>query len=193
MSKKLILIGGMPGSGKTHIGKELARHVGLFIDKDTMSRFFTEKLLQLLGSNIDDRETEIYMSNVRGIEYDTMIKHALENLELGHSVICSAPFIGEFGDQKWLEDVSLEAELLDADVFKIWIHVDPATARERIIARGASRDSWKLANWDTYINTVPKSAPTNIDVFVIDNSCKPDTPLFEQIGALVVKITGERS
>ena len=93
MAKRLILIGGMPGSGKTHIGKELARRIGLFVDKDTMSRFFTEEMLQLLGSHVDDRESETYLAHVRSVEYETMIKHALENIEIGHSVICSAPFI----------------------------------------------------------------------------------------------------
>ena len=111
MTRKLILIGGIPGSGKTYIGKELARRIGLFVDKDTMSRFFTERMLQLLGSHLDDRESEIYLANVRNLEYETMMKHALENLELGRSVICSAPFIREFGDSQWLDVISLEAEL----------------------------------------------------------------------------------
>ena len=190
MSTKLILIGGVPGSGKTYIGKELARSIGLFIDKDTMSRFFTERMLQLLGSHVDDRESEIYLANVRSLEYETMIKHALENLELGRSVICSAPFIREFSDSQWLDDISLEAELIDAEVIKVWIHVDLPTARERIIARGASRDNWKLANWDTYASTVPQAVPSNINVILIDNSRIPEMPLFEQIEAVKIKIAG---
>jgi len=52
MTKKLVLIGGMPGSGKTYIGKELAKQAGLFVDKDNISRFFTEKILVDLGSNV---------------------------------------------------------------------------------------------------------------------------------------------
>ena len=191
MTRKLILVGGMPGSGKTHIGKELARSIGLFVDKDTMTRFFTEKMLQQLESHVDDRESEVYLANVRDLEYDTMMKHALENLEIGHSVICSAPFIREFGDSHWLDDISLEAELLNAEVLKIWIHVDPPTARERIIARGASRDSWKLANWDDYISTVPQTAPSNINAIVIDNSRSPKMPLYEQIEAVIAQVAGD--
>lgn len=183
MTSKLILIGGAPGSGKTYIGKELSRRVGLFVDKDTVSRFFAEPMLKLLGSHSDDRESETYLAHVRNIEYETMMKHALENLEGGHSVICSAPFIREFNDEQWLDDIQLEAELLDAEVVKVWIHVDPATARERIIARGAGRDLWKLANWDAYISGIPQSAPSP-DMLVIDNSRVPATPLFEQIEAV---------
>lgn len=183
MPTKLILVGGVPGSGKTYIGKELARRIGVFVDKDTISRFFAEPMLKLLGSHADDRESETYLANVRNVEYETMMKHAMENLELGRSVICSAPFIREFNDEQWLDDIQLEAELIDAEVVKIWIHVDPATARERIVARGASRDLWKLANWDTYLAGVPESAPS-ADIIVIDNSRVPSVPLFEQIEAI---------
>lgn len=190
MRKKLILIGGMPGSGKTYIGIELARQLGVFIDKDTISRFFTEKMLTLLGSHVDDRESDVYLSNIRNLEYQTMMKHALENLEVNKNVICSAPFIHEFGDQEWLEDISFEAELIDSEVVKIWIHVDLPTARERIIARGASRDSWKLANWDDYVASLPESVPSEGDVIVIDNSQTPEVPLFEKIDLVVKEING---
>lgn len=185
MTTKLVLIGGMPGSGKTYIGKELAKKTGLFVDKDTISRFFTEKMLLELGSNIDDRESDIYLSNVRDLEYETMMKHAFENLELGHNVLCSAPFIKEFGDEKWLDDMSFEADLLDSEILKIWVHVDLPTARERIISRGASRDNWKLSNWDQYVSGLPVAAPDVEGVIVIDNTQSPKIPLFEKIGSLV--------
>lgn len=191
MAKKLILIGGMPGSGKTHIGKELARRTGLFVDKDTMSRFFTEEMLQLLGSHVDDRESETYLAHVRTLEYETMMKHALENIEIGHSVICSAPFISEFNDTDWLDEISLEAELFDAEIVTIWIHVDFPTARQRIISRGASRDSWKLANWEAYISKLPETAPSKASAIVIDNSRSPETPLHEQIETVVTQLSGE--
>lgn len=194
MSQKLILVGGMPGSGKTYIGIELARRLGVFIDKDTISRFFTEKILTLLGSDANDRESNIYLSNVRDLEYQTMIKHALENLKVGKNVICSAPFISEFNDQDWLDDINLEAELIDSEVVKIWIHVDLPTARERIIARGATRDNWKLANWEDYIKQLPKNMPDrdqeSSDIIVIDNSQTPNTPLFKRIDAVVSIING---
>lgn len=189
MTTKLVLIGGMPGSGKTYIGKELAKQAGLFVDKDTISRFFTEKILVDLGSNVDDRESDIYLSSIRDLEYETMMKHAFENLELGHNVLCSAPFIKEFGDKKWLDDMSFEAELLDSEMLKIWIHVDLPTARERIIARGASRDNWKLSNWEQYVSGLPEYVPEGDGVIVIDNTQSPEIPLFEKIDSVVKLIS----
>ena len=44
-SKQLILVGGFPGSGKTYVGQLLASEIGSFIDKDTISGFFAERLL----------------------------------------------------------------------------------------------------------------------------------------------------
>lgn len=191
MAKKLILIGGMPGSGKTYIGKELARRIGLFVDKDIVTRVLTEEMLRSLGSHRDDRESDIYLAHVRSAEYDTMIKHALENVAIGYSVICSAPFISEFKDESWIKKTSFDAERLDAEIITIWIHVDFPTARQRIIARGASRDTWKLANWETYISTLPDKAKLNSDAIVIDNSRFPATPLHEQIEVIGAQLLRE--
>lgn len=192
MNITLILIGGIPGSGKTYIGKEIARSIGVFVDKDTITRFFTERLLELLGAPADDRESDTYLKKVRDIEYQTMMKHALENIELGRSVICSAPFIREFADGRWLDEITLEAELLDARVITVWIHVDPATARERIAARGATRDTWKLANWDQFLKTLPQTTPPTPTSLILDNSGTPSTPIMKQVEALVARLKGDR-
>jgi len=183
MMHKLILIGGVPGSGKTYIGKELSKSTAtFFIDKDIISRFFTESLLIALGSNKDDRESEVYSSKVRGLEYDTMMEHAFENIALGHNVICSAPFISQYQDDNWISDVEFEVEMLDAELVKIWIQVDESTARERIIARGADRDNGKLSNWDNYVGSVNHSPPTNLsNLIVIDNTPSSSATLSDQI------------
>lgn len=189
MTKKLVLIGGMPGSGKTYIGKELAKQTGLYVDKDTISRFFTEKILVDLGSNVDDRESDIYRSNIRYLEYETMMTHAFENLELGHNVICSAPFFKEFSDNQWLDNIRYKSEMLNSEIVKIWIHVDLPTARERLIARGTRRDNWKLSNWEQYVSGLPDLEPEADGVIVIDNTQSPEIPLFKKIDSLVKRIS----
>ena len=84
MSKQFILIGGLPGSGKTHIGKILANDINaVYLDKDTISRDFTEAMLVEIGCSSDDRESELYLAKVRDHEYSTMMKIGMENLELG--------------------------------------------------------------------------------------------------------------
>lgn len=178
-------------SVKHYIGKELSKSTALFIDKDTISRFFTESLLIALGSNKDDRESEIYSSKVRDLEYDTMMKHAFENIALGHNVICSAPFIAQYQDNDWISDVEFEVEVLDAELVKIWIQADENTARERIIARGADRDNGKLSNWDSYVGSVNHCPPTNVsNLIVIDNTPSSSATLSEQILSVTNTLKG---
>lgn len=183
----LILVGGVPGSGKTFIGQELSRQLGVFVDKDTVSQLFTERLLTLLGSHIDDRESEIYLSKVRDVEYQTMMDQAMDNLRLGMNVICSAPFIREFGDPAWLDSIEHEAALHDSKVVRIWIHADMPTTKERIIARAASRDRWKLENWDTYASNIHNSMQSECD-FVIDNSKALEASLGRRIASIIQTI-----
>lgn len=189
MRNKLILVGGTPGSGKTYIGKEIAKKTGIFIDKDTVSRYFTETLLEKLGSHKNDRESTIYLENVRDLEYSTMMKLAIENLELGLNVICSAPFIKEYTSEDWLTDLELEAEIVDAELISVWVHADEMTARERLIGRAADRDNHKLSNWDEYIEQVKHVAPSGIDgLIIIDNTNSAQTTLKDQIDKLLKKI-----
>ena len=190
MAHKLVLVGGLAGSGKTYIGKEISKKVGIFIDKDTVSRFFAESLLEKLGSHKNDRESEVYLKHVRDLEYETMMKHAFENLELGHNVICSAPFIKEFkSNNDWLDNQELEAEIFDAELITIWIHADELTTRDRLVARAADRDNHKLANWDEYTSQVKHQPPEEIEnIFVIDNTSQQKETLPEQINKVIKKI-----
>jgi predicted kinase len=180
--KKLILIGGVPGSGKTTIGKELSKVKAMFIDKDTISSLFTESFLVALGSYKDDRESDVYASKVRYLEYDTMMCLALENISLGHDVVCSAPFIAQFNDDEWIRKLELEVKTFGAKLVKVWVQADETTTRERIIARKASRDNAKLSDWDGYIASTAHRPPTNLsNLIVVENSATSLLALSDQV------------
>lgn len=186
----MILIGGVPGSGKSYIGKELAALMKCpFIDKDTVSRFFSEKMLEILGTNQHDRESEIYLNNVRNLEYQTMMKVAFENIHIVENVICSAPFIKEFGSQDWVQNIEFDLEIEEAELVLVWIHADTLTAKHRIISRGAERDNWKLSNWEQYTTDVSHDIPQNKNFHVIDNNEVPNVPLNDQIDQLILKLS----
>jgi predicted kinase len=192
MTSKLVLICGVPGSGKTYIGKQICQNLrnSVFADKDTLSRYFTEAMLELLGSNKNDRESEIYLNRVRSLEYDTLMKHAFENLQIGRTVVCSAPFGKELSDPAWISSMELETDLIDAELILIWIHADEHTARDRIIARGAERDIGKLAAWTEYVSKVSHSVPAGIaGLVVIDNSAQASLPLAVQMKAVIESIS----
>lgn len=192
MSRKLILIGGMPGSGKTYVGKKLAGRVGFFVDKD-ITRLLTEQLLESYGLSKHDCESETYVNQIKDFEYKTVIKIALDNIELGHSVVCCAPFIDEFNDSKWLNNINMEAERFCAEMIKIWIKVDLQTAYKRLVSRNAGQDQWKRTNWEDYIKTNPhilnQDIKENRNTIIIDNSHESNTPVAKQINEILPKIS----
>ena len=191
MRSKYILVGGVAGSGKTFIGRELAKRINysIFIDKDTVSRFFTEELLVNLGSYRDDRESEIYLNKVRNLEYQTVMKHSIENIELGKTVFCSAPFLKEMFDTEWIEDLKFELDFFEAKLYKIWIYTDEDSARKRLIDRGAGRDNWKLSHWSEYTSIVNHDMPENSDdLLIIENSLTSVMDINEQIDSVVKSI-----
>jgi predicted kinase len=188
MSRKLVLVGGFSGSGKTHLGKILSKDVGFFVDKDTLSKLFTEKILTILGESKNDRESETYLSNVRGIEYEVMMNHAFDNLLLKKSVVCSAPFIKEFNDPDWMRNLRNRVISLDTKLITIWVHSDTETTYKRIMSRKFSRDKWKLENWDTYTNNLPDISKLDKNIIVLDNSEEPEISILDQLNILVNKI-----
>lgn len=84
MQKKVwVLVGGLPGSGKTYLGSEISRNIGLFLDKDTVTRSFSEALLESLQQPVNDRESPTYLAQVRPKEYETMKKSPWKILNWG--------------------------------------------------------------------------------------------------------------
>ncbi len=55
MTKRLIILCGAPGAGKTFFGQELSKSLeASYLDKDTIANPFTEKLLELYNCKPDD-------------------------------------------------------------------------------------------------------------------------------------------
>ena len=190
MTSKLILIAGYAGNGKTHFGHLLARvYSAVYVDKDSVSRDFTEALLKSYGGSPHDRESETYIQKVRPLEYQEMMKVATENLRLGKNVICSAPFIKELNDPSWMTELEDSFALMDVSIHVLWIHCDADTAKSRIEQRAAKRDKWKLNNWDSYIEANPHVVPEmSLPLYVIDNKENPVEPLQAQVKRFVNKL-----
>ena len=186
---KLILIGGGPGSGKTFIAKTLATGYAGYIDKDTISELFIDKLLETAELDKGDRENEVYTNEIKPLEYETMMNHALENITLQNNIICSAPFITQFHSEKWINETETRTEEIGAKLILLWIHADATTARHRLITRGAPRDNTKLSTWTTYIKSMPYEKPdTSKILMIIDNSHQPTVPLNDQLKIVMEKI-----
>ncbi|MDF1876010.1 AAA family ATPase [Sulfurimonas sp. SAG-AH-194-I05] len=190
--KNLIIIAGVAGSGKSYIGKEIAKKINncVYLDKDTQTRELVDSYLFCLGHSDTDRESKEYLEKIRPLEYSCLMKQSLENLELGKSCILSAPFIKEINDKDFFEDLSVDLEFEDAGMKFIWINTDENTARKRIIDRNAKRDENKINNWTEYIQKTSHQIPTlDIDFFTIDNRIDPDENVVSQIENAIAFIT----
>ncbi|MBX6769052.1 MAG: ATP-binding protein, partial [Actinomadura rubrobrunea] len=77
----LVLVGGYAGSGKTEFARFLGDVSGwAFLDKDSLTRRLVERLLVSLGGDPQDRHTDLYLNEVRPLEYKCLMDAAMDNV-----------------------------------------------------------------------------------------------------------------
>jgi DNA-binding transcriptional regulator YhcF (GntR family) len=166
---RVIAIGGFAGSGKTELGRILAKETGWpILDKDTLTRPVVEAALEAMGQPPNDRESPIYLERVRPREYEALTAAMTENVQCGLSAILTAPFIKEFGNTAWLNRLEASCTDMGATLHLVWVYCDPGTMHTYVRHRGAARDAAKLANWAEYLTGIdthfrPAAAHTVID------------------------------
>ncbi|NUT91244.1 MAG: GntR family transcriptional regulator [Saccharothrix sp.] len=181
----VLLIGGFAGSGKTELGRILARQTGWpMLDKDTLTRPVVEAALEILGLSPNDRESEEYVTRIRPREYEALANAVSENVQCGTSVIATAPFIREFGDLAWIKRMEAACADMNAKLFIVWVACDAGTMHTYIRHRGAARDAYKLDNWESYIDSINVDFKPPVPHFTVDNSAS-GAPLQEQARELI--------
>jgi DNA-binding transcriptional regulator YhcF (GntR family)/predicted kinase len=188
---QVILIGGYAGSGKTELGRILARRTHWpMLDKDTTTRPVVEAALEKLGIPPSDRESDVYLEVIRPSEYEALLATMSENVACGSSAIITAPFIRELSDRTWCERLAATVGGLNAELHVVWMQCDAPTMRSYIKQRGAARDANKLANWDQYIASVDLDFTPAIAHQVVDNSGDA-RPLQDQALDLMRQVAGK--
>lgn len=182
---RVIAIGGFAGSGKTELARILARETSwAVLDKDTLTRPVVEAALEALGQSANDRESEVYLEQIRPREYECLMAAMVENLQCGNSAILAAPFIKEFASPSWITRLEATCEDLGATLHIVWVHCDPGTMHTYVRHRGAARDAAKLANWADYLIRVDTKFRPPVPHTVIDN-CSTGEPLRDQAKRLL--------
>jgi predicted kinase len=184
----VVIIGGYAGSGKTELGRILARATGWsLLDKDTMTRPVVEAALELIGQPPNDRESEAYLTLVRPREYEATMAAAHENVECGNSVLLTAPFIHEMGNSAWVERTRAQFAASGARIELVWVYCDPDTMHSYLRHRAAARDAAKLADWQGYLSAIDLGLRPAAPHHLVDNSAT-STPLQSQADELLAAV-----
>ena len=138
VTPKVFFVIGPAGSGKSTVGKRIAkRYDSAYVDKDTVATGFTELLLQLNGSDKDDRDhNAFYQSNILPVEYETILRICGDNLALGRSVVLDAPFGRFFQDRDYLLDARQQFAWADAELVVVHVTAEGRSVFDRVTKRG---------------------------------------------------------
>lgn len=187
---QVILIGGYAGSGKTELGRILARETGWpMLDKDTLTRPVVEAALELIGRSPHDRESETYLRDIRPREYEALTSAMVENVQCGTSAIVTAPFIRELRDTAWIERFKALCQSMNAVLTIVWVYCDATTMHTYIRHRGAARDADKLRDWNGYLGTIDLDFRPPAPHIVVNNS-ESGVPLQTQARELLTAAIG---
>jgi predicted kinase len=175
--KQIVLVAGHAGSGKTEFARQLALKTSWpLLDKDTMSRPLVDGLAEPFSDDPRDGYGSAY---IRSLEYKSLLAVMWEMLDFGsHGVVVTAPFAVELSIPKWVGDFVLDCDTHNCKLLIVWVHCDPATLKERVVARGAERDRRKLANWPRWIDSL--STPEldkAIPQLIVDNTAEAADPM----------------
>lgn len=188
---QLLVVGGYAGSGKTELGRILAKAAGWpILDKDTMTRPVVESALEVHGLPPHDRESVTYMGTIRAREYEALMATAYENLACGISAIITAPFLTEYRNSAWIDRARATCEQFGAQPTFIWIRCDVDTMQTYLRHRGAARDTGKLGRWDEYVTTLDPDFVPAFPHVIIENSADSE-PLQAQGTRLLASLREE--
>ena len=162
-SPKLHLVCGPPACGKTVYGRELAAREGaVFLDNDIATEPVVQAGMEAAGLSPDDRDSPAYKKIFREPVYESLFRLADANLA-NLPVVVVGPFTNESQDPGWPEKLE---KRFGVPVQVHFVSCAPEIRKERMIARGETRDLAKLEKWDEYMQTTTEKRPPFPHVWV---------------------------
>ena len=163
----VIVVCGSPGAGKSTYARQLAeQRQAVLLDIDTVTDKLVRSALAASGHKENDRDSDYFKRHFRGPIYDTLFDIARENLAR-FDVIIVGPFTREIRDSFW--PTRLQAAL-GAPVEVHYVDCQPGVRRKRLVQRGASRDSAKIADWENYLLLHADGSPPIFPHIYVDTS-----------------------
>lgn len=190
---RLVFIAGHAGTGKTTLARRAvpllhARTGESFcvLDKDTVYGAYSAKVMGLLTGDPDDRDSPTYLEHLRDQEYAGLLEIAAENLALGVNVVLVGPFSREVKSKRVFDPAALGAPP-GTRISVVWVALDEATARARIVARGDARDRYKLAHWNDYRKRRFDPDPAEFPALLRFDNAAFDEAAFERLVAAICR------
>ena len=176
------VVAGAPGAGKSTVAERLARLLRpapAILDKDTLFRGFADEVLAAGGRGHGEREGDWYDAHVKVHEYGAITAAARQIRAAGCPVLLVAPFTAQIRDPgRW---AAWTEELGGDPVRLVWVTLEAATLRARIVARGRGEDAGKLADFERFAARMRLDEPPPVPHVRIDSAA----PLEGQLARLV--------
>ncbi|MBF6173612.1 AAA family ATPase [Nocardia blacklockiae] len=171
----VLVIAGFPSSGKSTAARFAAEVAGATVlDKDSYAPGLEDAVMAALTGNQFDRDSDTYHSVVAPHLYTGLVRVGL-TVGARHPVVLDAPFLAIIR-QAAATGNSLREYLfaitditVSVPVTTVWIDAPTDQIRARMAARGAERDSGKLADWETYRTGVLDSGLRDLAHSVVDH------------------------
>jgi predicted kinase len=161
----VVLLSGWPGSGKSTIGRALARRLGAaLVDQDTVTGPLVSVVADLVG--VHDLDDARLARATRDARYETVAAVAEENLRVGVPVVLVAPFSRERRDLHIWEALDRRLRAAGGSPLLVWLHLEPMAVVDRLQARGAARDLAKLADPSSFLARLDHGAPVGPHIVV---------------------------
>lgn len=156
MTTKLIFFCGHAGTGKTSTARRILQLLRTettesyaFLDKDTLYGNYSCAVMGLLTGDPNDRDSPVYLDNLRQPEYDGLLDTAREQLQFGTHTFVIGPLSREVRDKRLFSREFLGVSDT-VEIRVVWVHIAEELARQRIEARADARDAYKLKHWEEY-------------------------------------------
>jgi predicted kinase len=140
-----VLLTGWPAAGKSTVGRALARRLGAaLVDQDTATAPLVAVVADLVG--VHDLDDARLAGPTRRARYETITALAEDNLRVGTPVVLVAPFTDERRDLDAWAALDRRLRAAGGSPLLVWLQLRPATAVQRLRARGAARDVAKVTD-----------------------------------------------
>jgi hypothetical protein len=116
--------------------------------------------------------------------YLTILDVSFENIALGNPVVVTAPFIKDFYDSTWINDMHQRVKSLNGELVLLWVRTDLDVLKKRMALRGEPRDKWKLDHWKEYVSSLPISLSNDLTVTIVENSTMGETELYKSVRSM---------